>query len=206
MTATQKLRFVLFLCGTLSAGSPAIAEESNLVRAKIGIEIISQDESRPAKTRDRLKSGTQLRVYILPEKNSFVYVINSDKNNAVLLNPSKEESWITEGLIKIFPSKAGLFSIEESGKIEFFSIICSPVDLNDVTTLFSSGVISRDKWLALEKDLVSRSKIQLNENLPKSFGIAGNIRGPGNEEFIKELSVFSGKELLVKRYEFNVKK
>ena len=63
------------------------AAGQEVVRAKVGVQILSGDSSRLAKSKDRLKAGNQLRIYVMPEKDSYVYVINSDRKHAVLLNP-----------------------------------------------------------------------------------------------------------------------
>ena len=191
----------------LAASSPTLSlEKGNLVRAKIGIEVVANDTSRAAKTKDQVIAGTKLRIYVLPEKDSYVYIINSDQSNAVLLNPAKEENLISKGSLKIFPSTAHLYAIGETVKKEYFAILCSPVKQAEVLDLFGPGTVPREKWLALEQKLVKQGKISLNEKLPKSFGVAGNIRSPKGKEFANELHVFSGHELLIKRYEFNVKK
>ena len=46
-------------------------------------------------------------------------------------------------------------------------------------------------------------KIELDEKVNKPFAIAGTVRGGLKAESLK---IFSGKELLVKRYQFQVKK
>lgn len=207
MKSNKLFRAWVIFFVVLAASSLTLAlEKENLVRAKIGIEIVSNDTTRAAITKDRIIAGAKLRIYVLPEKDSYVYIINSDQSNAVLLNPAKEENRITQGSLKIFPSTVHLYAIGETVKNEYFAIVCSPVKQEEVLDLFGPGTVPREKWLALEQKLVKQGKIPLNEKLPKSFGVAGNIRSPKGEEFANALHVFSGRELLIKRYEFNVKK
>ena len=108
----QKTSFLFFIFLLLVMLSPVFAQET--VRAKIGIEILSGDRSVLAKSKARIKVGDQLRVYIIPEVDSHVYVIYSDQKDAVLLNPSTDEQLLSKGNTKIFPSKVSLY--EPDGK------------------------------------------------------------------------------------------
>lgn len=207
MKSNKLFRTIIIFSAALGVSSPALAlEKADLVRAKIGIEVVSKDSSRAAKTKDRIIAGSKLRIYVLPENDSYIYIINSDNSNSVLLNSAKEENRIPRGALKIYPSTAHLYAIGETATKEFFAILCSPVKQKEVVDLFSSGTVPREKWLTLERKLVEQGKIPLNEIVPKSFGVAGNIRSPKGEEFANKLHVFSGSELLIKRYAFNVKK
>ena len=85
---------------------PPLVFAQEIVRAKIGIEILSGDRSVLAKSKARIKVGDQLRVYIVPEVDSHVYVIYSDQKDAVLLNPSKDEQLLSKGNTKMFPSES----------------------------------------------------------------------------------------------------
>jgi len=90
MKSNKLFRAWVIFFVVLAASSLTLAlEKENLVRAKIGIEIVSNDTTRAAKTKDRIIAGAKLRIYVLPEKDSYVYIINSDQSNAVLLNPKR---------------------------------------------------------------------------------------------------------------------
>ncbi len=68
-----------------------------------------------------------------------------------------------------------------------------------------------DRWVSLEKDLLRKGEIDLAQESEKPFAIAGNVRGAGNAakgEMLsaRKLQIFSGKSILVRQYEFSVKK
>ncbi len=62
-------------------------------------------------------------------------------------------------------------------------------------------------WAATEQSLVEKSRIQLTETVKKPFSIAGVVRSLNSDsEFLKQLPTFSGNTLVVKKYDFTVKK
>jgi hypothetical protein len=73
--------------------------------------------------------------------------------------------------------------------------------------LFSAQEVPYSSWAALEKPLLERSKINLNEASEKPFTISGNVRSIAKDSVaVTTLKTSSGDFLLVKRYEFRVKK
>ena len=62
----------------------------------------------------------------------------------------------------------------------------------------------------MEQKLLEQGKIDLSQKPDKPFPIAGNVReisgGRKDDPFISGLPIYSGTTLLVKRYEFDVKK
>lgn len=175
-----------------------------LVRAKIGVEIYSGEKTFPAKSKSRLKVGDAFRIYVMPEKDCYVYVISSDKKSATLLNP-EDSHRVSKGSLTFFPSMQNRFQPDGLVTDEYLTVICSPKKLNAVTRLFSSGSTSFDQWASLEKELVSTSRISLNEKTTKPVPVAGNVRGH-NAPFVEQMRTSSGNSLLVKRYHFHVKK
>lgn len=179
---------------------PALAQEEKRVRAKIGIQIRSGDQDVPARARDRVKPGDLIRIYVHPEMSSYVYVVHTDQSAATLLNMT-EQRFHSSTLV--LPSVQDAYQVDGKSPLEAFTIICSPTEVKELAALSAAGM-PREKWAAVEKDLMERSKIQLTEQTEAPFTIAGNVRGA--HPFIKELQIFSGKTLLVKKYEFQVKK
>ena len=185
-------------------GSAPIVSAQELVRAKIGVEIFSGKRSFPAKSKSRLKVGDAFRVYVMPEKDCYVYVVNSDRKNSVLLNFG-DSYLVKQGSLKFFPSRRNRFQPDGLVTDEFLAIICSPKKLNAITTLFSSGNAPFEQWASLEKELVSSSLISLSEVTTKPVPLAGNVRGLLTP-FVEQMRTSSGNSLLVKRYHFHVKK
>jgi hypothetical protein len=115
----------------------------------------------------------------------------------------------SQGSTLEIPSPIDAYQVDGASPTEAFSIIVSPAELAEVKDLFKNGTAPVEKWAAIEESLIARSKINLSEDVEKPFAIAGNVRGSadGNlDPFINNLQVYSGKSLLVKRYEFRVKK
>ena len=201
--------FSLFIISAFlvaSSISPAIAQDKK-VRAKIGILIKSGDRVMRAKARDRLKADDLLRIYVHPEVSSHVYVVHTDHQTATLLNVVQQR---IQSFTLVLPSIQDFYQVDGKSSIETFTVICSPNELKDLLTLMNSGEASYSKWAKLETGLLEKSRIDLSQKAERPFAIAGNVRGAPEttvgDPFMNKLQIFSGKSLLVKRYEFRVKK
>ena len=196
---------ILFFSAVLFVfGSASVVSAEEMVRAKIGVEIYSGKQTFPAKSRVRLKVGDTFRIYVMPEKDCYIYVINADKKNAMLLNPGDSKR-VPKGSVKFLPSMKNRFQPDGLVNEEFLTVICSPKKLTRVTDLFTSGSAPFDQWASLEKELVSSSRISLNEEITKPVPLAGNVRS-NPIPFVEKMRTSSGKSLLLKRYHFHVKK
>ena len=183
----------------------ALCEER--VRAKIGIQIRSGERVLRAKARDRLQAGDMLRIYVHPERSSYVYVIHSDGTTASLLNTVEQG---IQSSTLVMPSLQEYYQVDGKSSTEFFTILCSPSALPEVAARFQNGQAPHVEWASVAETLSKRSRIQLTqqpgENKP--FAIAGNVRGAGGgaigDPFSNQLQIFSGEGLLVKQYTFRV--
>jgi hypothetical protein len=63
---------------------PALAQDR--VRAKVGIQVRSNERTVPAKATETVKTGDSLRVYVVPEDDAYVYVVHNDGKTSSLLN------------------------------------------------------------------------------------------------------------------------
>jgi hypothetical protein len=183
---------------------PAGAQDER-IRAKIGISVKSGDRVMRAKSQDRLKEGDLLRIYVHPEKASHIYVIHNDLNEATLLNTAQQK---IRSSTLVMPSIQEFYQIDGKSPTETFTIIVSPDELTGVSDVLGGGKAPSARWLEAEKALIDRGRIELSQETEKPFPISGNVRGvKGNgDSFVSELQIFSGKSVLVKRYEFRVKK
>jgi len=197
--------FTLIAAGTALPAAQAGSEDR--VRAKIGIQIVSGDQVMRAKSRDRLKAGDLLRIYVHPERGCYVYVIHSDRRTATLLNTVEQR---LQGTTLVMPSLHQYYQVDGESAAESFTIICSPTELSELAGMQEEGQTPHEQWAALEEDLASRSRIDLSQKSEKPFTIAGNVRGAaagggeGGDPFSGKLQIFSGRNLLVKQYEFRV--
>jgi hypothetical protein len=206
----QKLLKVFFLSLSVflmnGSISPVHAQGKNM-RAKIGIQVRAGDQTRSAKSQDNLNVNDLIRIYVHPEETSYVYVIHTDLKEATLLNMVQQRS---RSLTLVMPSLQEFYKVDGTSPEETFTIIVSPEDLTEVTEVLKNGTAPYKKWIGVEEPLLTKSKIDLSQEVEKPFAIAGNVRGVGAtadvDPFINNLQIFSGKSLLVKKYEFKVKK
>ncbi|MBW1707286.1 MAG: hypothetical protein JRJ86_19355 [Deltaproteobacteria bacterium] len=193
-------------CFVLAIITPANAREKR-VRAKIGIQIRSGDLVMRAKSRDTLKPGDLLRIYVHPEETSNVYLIHTDHKTATLLNLTQQK---IHSSTLVMPSLQEFYQVDGKSDKESFTVICSPNQMTEVQEIFSSGEAPFSRWAEAEKGFIEKSKIDLSQKNKKPFGIAGNVRGAGGSDnmdpFVSKLQIFSGRAMLIKRYEFRVKK
>ena len=196
--------FVLSLVAALTI--TALTAEAAQVRAKIGIRIQSGAEVMRAKAYDRVRTGDQLRLFIVPETQAYTYVIHTDHEKVRLLHQERyTPDFKGHQPIRFPPEQQQEYAIDGRSRLEEFIIICSPIELVYITNLFESPQASYKRWKLIEDKLVERSRIKLSETPDKPFVIAGNVRS-WDEPFLQKLQIFSGQEFLVKKYEFRVKK
>lgn len=197
---------VLVLGFWLALTMTILAAEAAQIRAKIGIRIQSGTQVMLAKAYDRVHMGDQLRLYIVPETQTYTYVIHTDHKKVQLLY---QEHYVPDfnGHQPIrFPSEPQReYTIDGQSPLEEFIIICSPIELVYITNLFESPEASYERWKLIEDKLMEKSSIKLSETSDKPFVIAGNVRSM-EETFLQQLQIFSGQEFLVKKYAFRVKK
>ena len=198
---------VLFAGAALvaTASLPASSQERN-VRAKVGILVKSGEQSIRAKSKERVKPGDLIRIYVHPEVSSYVYVVHTDQKEVTLLNMVEQK---IQSSTLVLPSLQEFYQVDGKSPVETFTIICSTDEVKEVSSLLKSQV-TYEKWTSIEKDLTQKGEIDLGQQTERPFAIAGNVRGAGdtgaNDPFVNELQIFSGKKILVKQYEFSVKK
>lgn len=198
---------LLALTFSLSSWTPVSADSEDIVRAKIGIQVVSGDRVDRAKSRDRIKTGDMLRIYVHPERGSYVYVVHSDQQTATLLNAVEQR---IQGSTLVMPSLHQYYQVDGTSSVEIFTIVCSPKELVRVSEIMRHGQTSHTEWASLADELSAVSRIDLTQTSERPFAIAGNVRGHGGmsqasgDPFSESLQIFSGRSLLVKQYEFRV--
>jgi hypothetical protein len=174
----------------------------------VGIQIRSGERSAPAKATETVKAGDFLRVYVVPEDDAYVYVVNSDGKTSTLLNARNAQTKVPKGSPVILPGPKPeeFYPIDGTSDKESITVICSPTEIREVATLFRTTNVPQNNWTSLEKELMEKSKIDLTQKTDKPFPIAGNVRSMNSNAFVETLPIFSGKTLVVKKYEFQVQK
>jgi hypothetical protein len=188
----------------LLASTLPVFAQAKIIRAKLGILIKSGNQTVRAKAKDRLNVGDSLRIYVQPEDNFYVYVVHTDHKNVKLLSSVDRQA---PGSQLVLPGQQEFYEIDGESPVETFTIICSPDELKDVSALLKSE-ISYEKWASMEKELIKKGEIDLGQKAEKPFPIAGNVRGATNpnDRFAADLQIYSGNTILVKQYEFSIKK
>lgn len=191
---------------TAVAGGPANAAEDR-VEARIGIQIKSGDEVTRARSRDLIRAGDYLRVYVQPESGArYVYVVHADDRRVTLLNAAAQK---IEGPTLILPSPQTYYQVDGNSDMERFTVICGPSPLPEVAALEDAGM-APDQWIAFRDNLAQGGEIVLTRRSEPRIGIAGNVRGWNDPDcpdpFLEILQTYSGKGLLVQTYAFQVQK
>lgn len=204
----HSLRIMLLsvlVMGLLPVAVTCGAEETQLVRAKIGIQVKSGERESRARAKERLHSGDLLRVFVHPEESSYVYVVHSTDSAVTLLNMTKQQ---IKSTTLILPSIQSYYEVDGKSVLERITIVCSPRELDELRPLVEGGM-SAAHWAALSERLQGESSLALSGGNEPTFALAGNVRGVeksgGAELFARQLQIYSGKGLLVKQYEFQVR-
>jgi Domain of unknown function (DUF4384) len=183
---------------------PALAQDR--VRAKVGIQVRSPERTAPARTTETVKTGDSLRVYVVPEDDAYVYVVHNDGKTPSLLNTQDTQTKVRKGVPMTLPAPDKFYQIDGTSDKESITVICSPTEIREVASLFSSTNVPQKNWLSLEKELLDKSRIDLTQPTDKPFQIAGNVRSINNDSFVETLPIVSGKSFVVKKYDFQVQK
>jgi len=204
------IRTFCIIAALLGAGAVAVFSQPGMLSARIGIVIDSGEQSIRARGQESIKLGDRLRIHIQSEAACHVYVVHNDHKTVTLLGAFEGMS---PGAQLVLPGLQEFYQVDGKSPVEVFTIICSTVKLSDILALFNSKV-TYEGWAFMEEKLLKQGKIDLSQNPDKPSPIAGNVRGPDgsnngstkDDSIISGLPVYSGNTIIVKRYEFNIKK
>lgn len=189
----------------LAFAAPAMPQQ--LVHAKVAIQVVSNGKVTTARSKDKLAKGDKLRLYIEPQEEMFLYVVHTDQNATGLLAKTNTSATAASELV-VLPSESEYYEIDGNSSFEQITIICAKKRQSKIESLFSENAPSLAAWQETELALLQQYQIDLNESTDKPFGIAGNVRNLGDESssIIEQMIMYSGKSMVIKRYEFRVKK
>ncbi|MBN1931767.1 MAG: hypothetical protein JW786_09195 [Desulfobacterales bacterium] len=185
-----------------------VSAEDDWVEARIGIMIKSGKKEVRAEDRNKVKAGNLFRIYVHPQENVFIYVIHTDGKTATLLNMTMQK---IESTILCLPSMCSYYKVDGSNTMENITIICSAAELPRLSKMIDRD-LPNDQWKKIEHELNTRGEILLVqvENDNCQFEGPRNVRGIETlkvyDPFIKDLPIYSGRGLLLKKYEFFVQK
>ena len=180
---------------------------NDTVKAKIAILHKSGDIYNPLKTKDRLRAGEMLRIFVLPVNppmvDCFVYVVHSGDKESFLLCKTQLKSAKDTLLL---PNSHDYYIFDEGGVKEKITIFCTAKKINEIEKLFAKSELApSSSWNDIETKLIALNKSNLNEDSDKPFPIAGNVSAI-NEDFMETMQLFVGTDMLIRKYEIEVKK
>jgi hypothetical protein len=191
----------------LETRTPPAVVAQDRIRARVGIQVRSGGRTAPAQASETVKAGDFLRVYVVPEHDAYVYVVYNDGKTLTLLNAQNTSTKAAQGVPVILPAPEKFYQVNGESDRESITVICSPTEIREVASLLNSPHVPQKNWLSLEKELVDKSKIDLAQPTDKPFQTAGNVRFmKSHDPFVNTLVLYSGKSLVVKKYDFQVQK
>ena len=200
MFSLQKAVFsIIIICFVF----PLTVAADELIRAQVGIEIIKdgkKDSGKKAGAMNNiLSTGESLMVHVTPEKDAFVYIVNSNKNGAELLNANRKEQLAKKAETRIYPTANQSYKPDGKNE-EFITIVTSSKEQTKIKSLFASGPVSYDKWTEVEQELLGKRPALTPNETSETIRFGGTVRG------LAKTRTSSGMGWIVKRYQFNVKK
>lgn len=152
-------------------GTTGKSIKEDRVRAQIGIQIQSEKKIFRAKSRERLKRGDLIRLYVYSEKKCYIYVVHTDTKSVNLLHITEQPSSST----LILPSAQAYYEIDGNSSTERFTIICTPKKLSK-RFITEDQSINYKYWRSMETELMKKSKILVtDEEREFTTGMAGSV-------------------------------
>lgn len=174
------------------------------IKAKIGVMKKSGDDINKAKSNDNALAGDEVRVFIVPENDCYVYVVFNDGKSAVLLTTK----FASSKKALFLPGEKNFYKFDKSSKLGEFFIYCSAEKLGEIDKIFKGkSSINSSDWKTVASKIENENKESVSDDADKPITMAGNVRGANvsNEQFQKALQSFSGKSIIIKKYIFSVK-
>jgi hypothetical protein len=181
--------------------------EDGFVRARVGIQVVSEGRTFRAGPNETLRAGDFVRIYVFPDTVSHVYILHTDGGQTSILY--HEELGIGSKPV-ILPSSKTYYRIDGNSSLEHFSIIVSPWDVEELQGA-DRNPMSYDRLVAVEKQLTNKDSLDLSIKPREKILLAGNVRGLKTDSetvdpFLIDSPKYTGKGILVKPYEFTIQK
>lgn len=204
MKTAVKVRVVFWGLWLLGAALVSAAyAESEEVQAKIAIKVQSGQRAVRAKTKQILRPGDRIRVYVHPLQAAYVYVVHADQEKARLLNMTQQRlntQWLC------LPSPQTFYQVDGADTQETITVVCSPKKLPKLSRMVDTE-LALAQWSEIAQSLKGNSQIFLARKGSPAFEIAGNTRGLDEDgSFVQDIPIFTGNGMVVQTYRFHVKK
>jgi hypothetical protein len=176
------------------------------VQAKIGVMLKSGNQITKAKSKDRIKSGDELKVVVEPQNDCIIYAVYNDGKEATLLNFSSYGKTLKKEITEMLPNEEEFYQVDDKSSNAKITVICSIKKITEIDKLFrKKDTAPSGEWVKIEDKLLNENKANLNEESDKPFQIAGNVRG-FSDDFKKKLPVFTSDKLIIKSFVLEIKR
>lgn len=192
------LPFLLMIFISLNVSYP-----QDSIKAKIAILHKYGDQFNALKNKDRVRAGEMIRVFVQPANESYIYVVYSDKVEAALLYEDKK---LEKKETLILPDENDFYTFDDKSPEVKVVVFCSLKPIKEIENLFkNSESVAPAKWDIVEKKLIESQRKKIEDETDKPFSIAGKVSAD-NEDFLKKVQGFVGSEMLIRKYELEIKK
>ncbi len=192
------ITFLIFFTGS--------SFSQNLVKAKIAILHKSCDDYTALHNHDRLNAGDLMRIFVIPLKDCYSYIVHSDDKDATVLFMSDDNNKLHNNDTLILPSPSEFYTFDNKSPVAEVIIFCSRIKLPEINNLFKNNqTVDFTSWNKLEGDLIKKYVKDIKDKTEKPFPIAGNV-GALNDRFIDGQMILSGENTLIRKYRIEIKK
>ena len=197
------VRIITLLFFTFAVFFQIQVYSQNIIKAKVAILHKSGDDYAVLRSNDRLKAGEMIRIFVQPENSCYVYIIHSDNKESTLLYDKKVSA---KNDTLILPSTSEYYVFDDKSPTAKIAIFCSLKKIENISHLFQNeNVADNNDWSSLEEKLFKKYKKNLSDQSEKPFPMAGNVSAV-NDEFLNRQLVLSGKGMIIRKYEIEIKK
>jgi hypothetical protein len=181
------------------------------LKSKIAILHKIDDDYRRLKSNDRVFVGDGIRIFIQPQVECFFYIVYSDPNSSQILNKETMQTNLNPFQLSsndtlLLPSAEHYFIFDESEPKVRFTIIGSLMQIHDIEKLFAeSNAVDSEVWLNTEIIISEKYSNPLQGDVIKPIQIAGNVSAI-NEEFLENQIYLIGEQVIIRKYNIEIKK
>lgn len=177
----------------------------DFIIAKIGIMYKSGEKITKLRSNDRVKAGEEIRIFIQPQHNVYLYVIYSDGIKASLMNYKEGQDKLVSYEMLVLPSETQFYEFDDKSDKAWFNILCSKDSIESIDSLYADRyTVPHSDWAKVSESLEENIKADLSDDTDKPLTIGGNVRGT-NDDFSKRLPKFADKKIIMRKYELEVK-
>ncbi len=199
MSKFGKIIFLLLFFALISSSYP-----QKIIKAKIAILHKSGENYTRLKSSDRLFAGDLMRIFVLPLNDCYAYIIHSDNEGATILYDGTKKMFRQDTLM--LPSSSEYYTFDAKSPRAKITIICSLNKIPDIDKLFKDKQeVNNSFWNKVESKVFAENIKDLNDKSDKPFSIAGNVSAI-NEDFLEQQITFTGNNMLIRKYDIEIKK